>query len=71
MLQSDFPLSARSRLIGMYYVFFAGSQAIGSYLSGLMVVTMGLFNTLLAIAAMTVAVFAIYAVKPTWLWRNV
>lgn len=70
MLQSDFPLSSRSRLIGLYYVFFAGSQAIGGYLSGLAVAKFGLTPALTGIALIASLLFLVYSLKPHLLWHN-
>lgn len=70
MLQSDFPLYARSRLIGLYYVFFSGAQALGSYLSGLATAYFGLSPVLIGIATITLIVFGVYFLKPSWLWSG-
>lgn len=53
ILQAEFPSHTRSRLIGMYYVFFASAQALGSYFSGLSIEILGLNTALLNIAGIT------------------
>lgn len=53
ILQSEFPKHTRSRLIGIYCVFFASAQAIGSYVSGKSIQLLGLDVTLLNIALIT------------------
>ncbi|HZW61294.1 MAG TPA: MFS transporter [Candidatus Babeliales bacterium] len=53
VLQSEFPRHIRSRLIGIYCVFFAAGQALGSYLSGQAIQWLGLDNALLNISLLT------------------
>jgi len=52
-LQAEFPLHIRSRLIGIYTVFFASGQAIGSYLSGQAIQTLGFKMALLNASCLT------------------
>ena len=60
ILQADFPAEVRSRIIGIYCVFFAGSQAISSYLSGILVHNFGLANSLLSISLFALLVCVAY-----------
>lgn len=53
VLQAEYPKHIRSRLIGMYCVFFASGQALGSYLSGQAIQLVGLTTALLNISSLT------------------
>ncbi len=59
-LQADFPVEIRSRLIGLYFVFFAGSQALGGYISGVLTHNFGIFNALTIISILSMVIFFIY-----------
>lgn len=52
LLQAEFPKHIRSRLIGMYYVFFAAAQAFGSYISGKSIQIFGMEHTLICAASL-------------------
>lgn len=52
ILQAEFPKHIRSRLIGMYYVFFSAAQALGSFLTGRSIQMMGLQVTLIISAVL-------------------
>ncbi len=60
IFQAEFPKQIRSRLIGMYCVFFALGQALGSYLSGQAIQWLGLNATLMNIALLTMLTGACY-----------
>ncbi|EKD72816.1 MAG: putative membrane protein [uncultured bacterium] len=67
ILQSEFPVDVRSRLIGMYCVCFAGSQALGGYLSGVLVHTFGLPHALIGIAFSLFIIFSGYVLSMVFL----
>ncbi len=54
-LQADFPQHIRSRLIGLYYVFFALSQVIGSYVCGNLIQAFGLNLTMLVLSIISIS----------------
>lgn len=60
VLQAEFPKHTRSRLIGMYCVFFALGQALGSYLSGKATQLWGVETTLFNIALITLFIGSTY-----------
>lgn len=60
ILQAEFPKETRSRLIGIYYVFFAAAQALGSYLSGRSIQIIGVERTLLDVSFIVVFVGLVY-----------
>lgn len=58
IIQSEFPIENRSRLIGIYYVFFSGAQVLGSYFSGLITHLYGLkFTTTIFAIIFLISVF--------------
>ena len=53
ILQAEFPIQIRSRLVGMYCVFVASGQAAGSYLSGQAIQALGFKTALLNASLLT------------------
>lgn len=60
ILQSEFPKHIRSRLIGLYCVFFASAQAFGSILTGKAMQFFGLNASLLFVSLVMLMVGTIY-----------
>ena len=60
ILQADFPIEIRSRIIGIYCVFFAGAQALGGYFSGVLVHQFGSVRALIGISTLTLFTFIVY-----------
>lgn len=64
IFQSEFPIEIRSRIIGIYFVCFAGAQSIGGYLSGVLVHNIGLEYTLMFLATCIFVIFGCYLLIP-------
>lgn len=62
IFQAEFPLEIRARMIGLYWVFNAGSQAAGGYFSGVLVKYIGLSCGLMAIFLIGFVAFIMYTI---------
>jgi len=60
LLQSEFPREIRSRLIGIYFVFFAAAQVLGSFAIGKSIQLSGLHETLNFYVVATFAIWVCY-----------
>ena len=69
-LQADFPPHIRSRMIGVYTVFFACAQALGSYMGGILVQKTGLAHEQACIAAALAIIALYYAFSPFYFFRR-
>lgn len=70
IIQAEFPENIRSRLIGTYYLFFAGSQALGSYLSAVLVHHLGLNDAFFIISLVATLITLLYLFLPSSLWEE-
>jgi predicted MFS family arabinose efflux permease len=68
ILQSEFPKEIRSRLIGIYCVFFASAQAVGGFVAGKFIQLAGLNETLFYLAILTFLVGTCYVF---FSWNNI
>jgi MFS family permease len=70
IIQGEFHESIRSRLIGTYFLFFAGFQALGGYLGAVLTHIIGLDNTIWGMAGLAFMIGVAYYFIPTLSWQE-